>query len=99
MTFAEGQKRRRRLFTEPVILHIGGRQTIGYAFYELEGGLGITIAKGKFSIADGDPISVRVGGELRAARVVKVVEFPEGYSVDVTWIEVAAGSAPAESLV
>lgn len=99
MTLAEGQRRQRRLFTDMVVLENGLRRTVGYAFQELEAGLGVAIVKSKFSIAVGDAISVRVGGELRAAKVVNVVEFPQGYCIDVNWVEVAAGSAPAESIM
>ena len=90
MTWAEPQRHKRSLFTDMLVLDNGVRQTIGYAFHELEAGLEIAIVKSKFSIAAGDAISVRVGGEVRAAKVVNVVEFPEGYCIDANWVEVAA---------
>jgi hypothetical protein len=95
MMGVEPKRRQRLLFTEMVVLENGSRQTIGYAFHKLEAGLGIAIAKGRFSVAAGQAVRVRVGGEVRTAKVVNVVEFPEGYCIDVEWAE-AAASAQAE---
>ena len=95
MSRAECERQGRQLCREMVLLRNGEGRTVGYVFDESEVGLGIAVVKGKMRIAMGHAVSVCFDGACRSAKIVKVVEFPEGYCIDVTWVEVVVrGDAP-----
>lgn len=96
MSWTECERQGRQLCREMVLLRNGDGRTVGYVFDESEGGLGIAIVKGEMRIAMGHAVSVCFDGACRSAKIVKVVEFPEGYCIDVNWVETVPRGDPSQ---